>query len=428
MKAQASRRTHAAYLFVERYFSRFIVTSLLLFIAPFIASAQSQRDELTQALNEQYSKSGFPGFSVAIVNKDSILYEHGFGLADIEKKLPYNTTTLQPIASVSKLFIGMAVMKAVEQGLFTLNTNINDILPFKVEHPYNPDAPIAIKHLVTHTSGIVDNADTYKKTYIYTPPIKEDNALYQLMASKGYGATASDTTLGGFLKNYLTADGHLFKKSNFSKAVPGKRYEYSNLASDLVAYLIEVKSGLSFADYTEQYILKPLHMNASGWFAAPEFKDRNAVLYTGLKVPYPAYSSICYPDGGLITSCHDLSLFLKENIAGNQGKGTLLSHASYSTLMQPAFSATYKPSDINPDEPNIGVLYTIKKSGVMGHSGSDGGVTSFLYFNPEKGFGMLFIANTELEGLNGINKNLLSDFQKIWGIMSQYGAKMHNRS
>jgi hypothetical protein len=135
----------------------------------------------------------------------------------------------------------MAVMKAVEQGLFTLDADINGILPFKVVHPYNPEIPITIKHLVTHTSGIVDHADTYKKTYIYPPPVKEGNALYQLMVSKGYGATASDTTLGGFLKNYLTTDGHLFKKSNFNKAAPGKRYEYSNLASDLVAYLIEVK-------------------------------------------------------------------------------------------------------------------------------------------------------------------------------------------
>lgn len=94
-------------------------------------------------------------------------------------------------------------------------------------------------------------------------------------------------------------------------------------------------------------------------------------------------------------------------------------------MMQPAFSAAYTPKGIDPDEPNIGVLYTIKKNGIIGHSGSDGGVTSFLFFNPEKGFGMLFIANTELEGLNGVNENLLSDFQKIWSIMGKYGGKMN---
>ncbi|HWV75539.1 MAG TPA: serine hydrolase domain-containing protein [Pseudosphingobacterium sp.] len=427
MEAAASQWSHAAYDSVEKYVSRFIISFLLFYAVPYGANAQSAKDSLTKLLNEQCNQSGFPGFSVSIVNKDSILYEHAFGYADIEKKIPYSTSTLQPIASVSKLFIGMAVMKAVEQGLFTLNTNINDILPFKVLHPYNPETPIAIKHLVTHTSGITDNPDTYKKTYIYVPPIKKDNALYQLMLAKGYGATVADTSLGGFLKSYLAAGGLFFKKNNFNKAAPGKRYEYSNLASDLVAYLIELKSGLSFAAYTEQYILNPLHMNSSGWFATAEHQSRSAILYTGLKVPYPAYSSICYPDGGLITSCHDLGIFLKENIAGYQGKGTLLKPASFSTLMQPAFSTTYKPNNINPDEPNVGVLYTIKKSGIIGHSGSDGGVTSFLYFNPEKGFGMLFIANIELEGLNGINKNLLSDFQKIWGIMSQYGVRMNSR-
>jgi CubicO group peptidase (beta-lactamase class C family) len=415
---------HTLYSSVEKYVSKFIIPFLLFYSVSFSAHAQSTRDSLTQLLNDQYNRSGFPGFSVAVVNKDSILYEHAFGYADLEQKIPYTTTTLQPIASVSKLFIGVAIMKAIEQGLFTLNTNINDILPFKVLHPYKPKVPITIKHLVTHTSGIIDDPEIYKRTYVYIPPIKDD-AFYKLMMSKGYGATGADTTLAIFLKSYLAADGHFFKKSNFNKKAPGKRYEYSNLASDLAAYLIEVKSGLSFAAYTERYILNPLHMNYSAWSAKAAYQDRKATLYTGQKVPYPLYSSICYPDGGLITSCHDLSIFLKENIAGYQGKGTQLTPASFSTMFQPAFSSAYKPKDVDPDEPNIGVLYTIKKNGIIGHSGSDGGVTSFLYFNPEKGFGMLFIANTELEGLNGINKNLLSDFEKIWSIMSKYGGKIN---
>ncbi len=318
----------------------------------------------------------------------------------------------------------MAVMKAVEQGLFTLETSIDDILPFKVAAPYMQEMPVRIKHLVTHTSGITDNQDIYKKTYIYTPPAEKDNALYKLIISKGYGATGTDTSLALFLKNYLAADGHFYNKKNFNKAAPGKRYDYSNIASDLAAYLVEVKSGLSFAAYTEKYILNPLQMNHSGWFRTAVDPSNIATLYTGLKAAYPSYGSVCYPDGGLISSCHDLSIFLKENIAGYEGKGTLLTPASFSTMMQPAFSATYTPKDIDPNEPNIGVFYTIKKNGIIGHSGSDGGVTSFLFFNAEKGFGMLFIANTELEGLNGINKNLLSDFQKIWNIMGQYGGKM----
>lgn len=403
------------------------VISLFLFIytLSFSSYAQSAQDSLTQLLNDRYHQSGFTGFSVAIVNKDSILYEHGFGYANVQKQTPYTTNTLQPIASVSKLFIGMAVMKAVEQGLFTFDTAINDILPFNVAVPNSPETPIRVKHLATHTSGISDNQDFYKKTYIYTAPAAENNALYQLILSKGYGATGADTSLALFLKNYLTTTGHFYSKKNFNKAAPGSRYEYSNIASDLAAYLIEIKSGLSFAAYTEKYILGPLKMNHSGWFPSATDTNHMATLYTGLKDPYPSYSSVCYPDGGLISSCHELGIFLKENIAGHEGKGTVLSPASFSRMMQPAFSAAYEPKNIDPNEPNIGVFYIIKKNGIIGHSGGDGGVTSFLFFNPEKRFGMLFLSNTELEGLNGVNKNLLSDFQKIWKIMGQYGERMN---
>ncbi|ULT29098.1 beta-lactamase family protein [Sphingobacterium sp. E70] len=150
--------------------------------------AQIAAESLTAALTTAYKQNDFPGFSVAIVNSDSILYENAFGFADLEKKTPYTTTIIQPIASLSKLFIGMSVMKAIEQGLFTLDMEINSILPFKLQHPYTPEVPITLRHLVTHTSGITDHADTYKKTYLYNTPVNEDNPIYRLLKSKGYGA------------------------------------------------------------------------------------------------------------------------------------------------------------------------------------------------------------------------------------------------
>lgn len=401
----------------------------LLFLLLFICNAdrvrgQSPAEALTAALTAQYPQNGFPGFSVSIVNSDSILYENAFGFADLEKQIPYTTTTVQPIASISKLFIGMAVMKAIEQGLLTMDTDINSILPFKIQHPHTPEIPITLKHLVTHTSGITDNPSAYKKTYLYNTPVQEENPIYSALKSKGYGAEGKDTTLGAFLQDYLSTSGTYYSNSNFNKPAPGKRYEYTNIGSDLAAWLIELKSGISFAQYTQQYILQPLQMTHTTWSTAGADQANLATLYTGLKAPYPKYSSVTYPDGGLTTSCHELSLFLKENIAGQKGKGKIISAASYTTMLQPAFSASYEPKNIDPREPNIGVFYAIKKNGIIGHSGSDGGVTAFLFFSPAKGYGMLFVANTELEGLNGVNKNLMAGFEKIWGIMSQYAGKL----
>lgn len=409
---------------IENPIGKFLLLLLLFTCNADRIKGQSPAEALTAALDSQYQQNGFPGFCVSIVNSDSILYENAFGFADLERKIPYTTKTVQPIASVSKLFIGMAVMKAIEQGLLTLDTDINSILPFKVQHPYTPEIPVTLKHLATHTSGITDNPATYKKTYLYNTPVQEDNPVYKALKAKGYGAEGKDTTLGAFLQDYLSTSGTYYSKNNFNKAAPGKRYEYSNIASDLAAWLIELKSGISFAQYTQQYILQPLQMTHSTWSTAAADQANLASLYTGLKVPYPKYSSVTYPDGGLTTSCHELSLFLKENIAGQQGKGKILSAASYTTMLQPAFSASYEPRNIDPGEPNIGVFYAMKKSGIIGHSGSDAGVTAFFFFNPVKGYGMLFIANTELEGLNGINKNLMSGFEKIWSTMGQYAGKL----
>lgn len=408
---------------VENPIGKFLLLLLFICNADRI-KGQSPAEALTAALTTQYQQNDFPGFSVSIVNSDSILYENAFGFADLEKKIPYTTTTVQPIASVSKLFIGMAVMKAIEQGLFTLDADINSVLPFKVQHPYTPEIPITLRHLATHTSGITDNLATYKKTYLYNRPVQEDNPIYSVLKSKGYGAEGKDTTLGTFLQDYLNTSGIYYSNNNFNKPAPGKRYEYSNIASDLAAWLIELKSGISFAQYTQQHILQPLQMAHTTWSTAIADQANLATLYTGLKMPYPKYSSVTYPDGGLTTSCHELSLFLKENIAGQQGKGKILSPASYTTMLQPAFSASYNPRNIDPGEPNIGVFYTMKKNGIIGHSGSDGGVTAFLFFSPAKGYGMLFVTNTELEGLNGVNKKLLTGFEKIWSIMSQYAGKL----
>jgi len=388
------------------------------------SNSQSVSDSLTIALNLQYQQNDFPGFSVAIVNSDSILYEHAFGFANLEKKIPYTTQTLQPIASVSKLFIGVAVMKAIEQNLFGLNTDIDSLLPFKIQPPGTLENPIRFRHLVTHTSGIADNLSVYKKTYLYNAPLEKDNSLHKLLRSKGYGAEGKDTTLGLFLQEYLNPTGAYYSKDNFTNTAPGLRFEYSNIGSDLAAWIIELSAGVSFAQYTQQHILRPLQMTHTTWSAATADQTRLATLYTAQKIPYPKYSSVTYPDGGLTTSCHELSLFLKENIMGPKGNGIVLTQRSYATMLQPAFSDTYKPKGINPAEPNIGVFYAIKKSGIIGHSGSDGGVTAFLFFNRAKGYGMLFLSNTELEGLNGINKKLMAGFEKIWQTMGSYAGRL----
>lgn len=128
--------------------------------------AQSINDSITIELTKLSKNINLVGFGVAIVNKDSIVYAKGFCYADKDTKSPYTIQTVQPIASISKTLIAVALMKAQEMGKLHLNDNINDYLPFKIYNPNFPNENITIQQLANHTSSILDG-DTYDRTYIF---------------------------------------------------------------------------------------------------------------------------------------------------------------------------------------------------------------------------------------------------------------------
>ncbi|MDJ1496154.1 serine hydrolase domain-containing protein [Cytophagaceae bacterium DM2B3-1] len=272
--------------------------------------AQNYRDSLDLALTKLSTEAKLPGLSVVIVNQDKIVYKKSLGWANRENKQPFTINTIENIGSVSKTFIAVALMKAIEKGYFTLETDINTILPFKVENPSFPNQPILIKHLVTHTSGIIDNDSIYHRSYLFRHTATIDPTLQTFMHQYGYVGGIQDTTLQGFLQNYLTPKGTLYTQKNFYPSSPGTRSSYSNIGSALLAYLIEVKAGMSFADFTQTNILKPLRMHHSSWFLEKPIQNQHATPYFTTEIAIPFYSLITYPDGGLRTSAQDLSNYV----------------------------------------------------------------------------------------------------------------------
>ena len=125
--------------------------------------------ELNQALEDIYTNTEVPGFALTVVKNDQILYQEAFGHADIAANKAYTNQTTQPIGSISKTFIAAALVKAMEQGHFDLDTDINDILPFNIQNPKQPNATIRVRDLVTHTSGLVDKQDIYINGYHILP-------------------------------------------------------------------------------------------------------------------------------------------------------------------------------------------------------------------------------------------------------------------
>ena len=122
--------------------------------------------KLTEELENICSREYINGFSVAIVNQDGTLYEKGFGYSDIKASKKYTNNTIQNIASISKTFIGIALLKAQELGKLNLDDPINKHLSFNVNNPYFPNEQITIRQLATHTSSIKDPSRYEKNGYI----------------------------------------------------------------------------------------------------------------------------------------------------------------------------------------------------------------------------------------------------------------------
>ncbi|MEO1437293.1 MAG: serine hydrolase domain-containing protein [Bacteroidota bacterium] len=381
---------------------------------PSIALSDSLRSQI-QALHDQ---GWINGFGTAIVHKDQVVFQEGFGFADVEKQTPYTASTIQNIGSVSKTFIGLALLKAQELGKLNLDDPINDHLPFEVNHPKHPDAVITIRHLATHTGTILDT-DTYNgKAYILVDDLPDLNAD-SLQISETLNPRESAVSLIDFLEQLLSEGGDLYNPAGFSEDLPGAIYEYTNIGAALAGAVLEQATGQSFADFTAQHILQPLGMASAGFTFDSIDRSKHSTLYSNPETAIPFYRLITYPDGGILTSISDLGIYLNELIKGYSGRGTLLANASYAELFKEQLSALHFPdrdsTDAYDDEFNTGIFMGFTPAGYVGHTGGDPGIACFLFFDPKTQSGRCMMINTSI-----INQAGVDQFFSIWGALGEY--------
>lgn len=396
---------------------KFVLTFILITL---VDSLYSQTNDsiyikLTQELESIYSRGYINGFSVAIVNQEGTLYAKGFGYSDVKANKKYTNTTVQNIASISKTFIGIALLKAQELGKLNLDDPINKYMPFQVHNPYFSNEPITIRHLATHTSSIKDPSQYEKNGYILKEP---ENGIAKV--NSNFRSPNEKIDLNQFLKNILSKEGKWYKKNTFLKKKPGDQFEYSNVAATLAALVIEAATNQPFNEFTNKHIFKPLAMSNTGWsFDEVDF-SKHSKLYLDNKTELAFYQLITYPDGGLITSSTDLGTYLTELIAGYNGNGNILSNQSYQELFTPrltdAHYAERSESTYN-DEYNMGVFMGLSAHGQIGHTGGDPGVVTHLFFNSKTNIGKLLIVNTDLK------KKGIEEFIAIWKKLEEYEIK-----
>lgn len=203
---------------------RALLSFLFIVMGVYSLQSQHQTDSITKELNRIQENSNLVGFAVAIVNKDSIVYSKGFGYSNKEQQIPYATKTVQPIASISKTLLGMALMKAQEIGILDLDDKINDHLPFTIQNPFYPKEPITIRQLASHTSSILDT-EHYGKIYIFNDKIPP---FYENLPQKLKQEVQKEVNLLNrnqmmpapqFIKNQYCTDGKWYTSNGFSNTV-----------------------------------------------------------------------------------------------------------------------------------------------------------------------------------------------------------------
>ena len=398
---------------------------LLLLLAVACGPAAKDRDvhtleqELTDSLSLLSQTADFNGFGVAVVGPKGVLYANGFGLADVAKGTAYTANTVQPIASISKTFIGLAVMKAQELGKLQLDDPVSKFVPNKVFNPRYPDVPITVRHLVTHTSSIADKQDYLFRAWILSDTADLAENLKMDIGACRFSAPSTAISMEEFLRRYLVADGVWYSDSAYSEQKPGERFDYSNVGATLAAVVVEKATGVPFEAFTQQYILDPLEMTSSTWHGEnlPDTSISN--LYSTRTDAYPRYYCTTYPDGGMVTSSVDFAKYMAELVKGYRGEGTILNKASYVEYFREQLTDSNfvdRSMGMFTDEHNMGITIGFSSEGYFGHTGGDPGLFSMFFVERSTGFGRYIVVNTDMDSYD--------HHIKVWGLLERYGKRM----
>src|SRR6185436_17880545 len=267
---------------------------------------------LEPLINQTMAANKIPGLAIGIVKNGKLTYAKGFGVSRLGTAKPVTTRTLFHMASVTKTFVGTAVMQLVEAGKIDLDAPLARYLPYFKMKDERARA-ITIRQMLSHTSGIPDVTN-----YNWDKPEYDDKALERFVRSV----------------------------ANFSLVwAPGEKFGYSNTAYEILGDVIAKVSGESFEDYTSHHILTPLGMKDSTLFmreanpellASPHVKQDGQIVVSKV---FP-YNRAHAPSSTLDSSIEDMSRWAIATLNRGELDGKrILKTTTYDTLWKPIADA-----------------------------------------------------------------------------------------
>jgi CubicO group peptidase (beta-lactamase class C family) len=348
-----------------------LVFALLLSGAASRAHGQSDhaRAKRVDSIFANWDKPGSPGAAVLVVREGRILFEKGYGYANLDQDVRITPETVFDLASVSKQFAGLAIAMLVEQGRIQLTDDVRKYIPEL--HAFSDT--IRILHLVHHTSGLRD----WPGTLGIAGWRMDDVISFDQILRFAYNQRAL----------------------NFK---PGDEYTYSNTGYNLLAKVVERVTGKSFRAWTEENIFAPLRMTST------HFHDDHQMLVPRRALGYGLSDGrfralpnnlTALGSSSLYSTARDLAKWVT-NFDDAKVGGERAIQLMRST--HPLNSGAQNPYAFGLGHGTYRGLATLS------HSGGWAGFSTFLLHVPQKKFGVIVLANT------GMNTGMMA--QTIAGI------------
>lgn len=235
-----------------------------------IATVPARADKIDDYVKAEMQRQHIPGTSIAVLKDGKIIKAEGYGLANVELNVPARAETVYKIGSVSKQLIATGILILIQDGKLSLDDKISKFLEG------TPDTwkEITVRHLLTHTSGIVREAPGFD-------PLKTQ-------ADADVIKTAYPLPL---------------------RFAPGEKWEYCNVGYFSLAEIIHKISGKPWGDYLNERLFLPLEMNVTRTTTMTEIIQNRAggYLWRDNKLENAGIYFALRPSGAFFSSVLDLA-------------------------------------------------------------------------------------------------------------------------
>ncbi|MDE2730817.1 MAG: serine hydrolase [Bacteroidota bacterium] len=326
-------------------------TIWLITLAICCGTVQAQVDSLLK----RWDRLNTPGAAVAVIQNGQVVHKRGYGQASLEHHIPVTPTTVFDAASVSKQFTAYAVAMLAHANKLSLDDNIRTHLPAM------PDwgETITIRHLIHHTGGLRD----WPGMLAMAGRSMEDVISFEEIITMARHQTAL----------------------NFA---PGEQYSYSNTGYALLALIVERVAGMSFREYTDRYIFRPLGMLHT-WFQDDHEEQvmNRAYGYTFAEGAYRRVGNglMGLGSSSLHTTLDNLILWTLNFMSRQIGSDAVHALMEQPGTLNSGSTTTYAFGQV------VGSYRGLR---TVSHSGSWAGFRSMLLRIPEHDFSVILLSNT----------------------------------